>query len=117
MPVTDKINFENWMAPIFLLCPRKCRAHEPARFRSTGLRLRAETQEKGRDGFLRAGQRQPPARYQIEDFRLARNLDHDGTQGSTGKRVICRAKAIGRIGHAEQKQARRIQAKLEKPRC
>lgn len=114
MPVADETCFENWMAPVFFLCPRKCRAYEPTRFRRAGLWLRAETQEKSRDGFLRAGQCQPTAGHQIEDFRLARNLDHDGTQRRTGERIICRTKAIRRIGHAEQEQAGRIQAKFEK---
>ena len=76
---------------------------------------RIEAQEKSGDGFLRTGERQPPACHQIENFRLARNLDDDGAQGRTGERIICGAKCIRCIGHTEQQQACRINSKFKKP--
>ncbi len=117
MPVADEGCFENRMAPIFLLWRRSGGAHQPAGFRRAGIGLRAKTQEKGGDGFLRAGERQPPAGHQIENFWPARNLDDDSAQGSTGERIICRTQAICCIAHAQQQQARRINSKFKKTGC
>ena len=117
MSVADKACFENRIAPVFLQWRRSYRAHEPARFRRAGIGLCAKTQEKGGDSFLRAGERQPPACHQIENFRLAWNLDDDGTQGCTGERIICRPKAIRCIADAKQQHASRINSKFKKPGC
>ncbi len=117
MPVADEACFESRMAPIFLLRRRRSGAHQPARFRRAGLGLRIEAQEKSGDGFLRAGERQPAAGHQIENFRRARNLDDDGAQGRAGQRIICRAKSLGRIADAQQQHTRRINSKLKKPGC
>lgn len=117
MPVADEACFENRPAPVFLLWRRSGGAYQPAGFRRAGIGLGAKTQEKGGDGFLRAGERQPPAGHQIENFWPARNLDDDGAQGSTGERIICRTQAIGCIPHAQQQQARRINSKFKKTGC
>ena len=117
MPVADEGCLENRMAPIFQLWRRSGGAHQPAGFRRAGIGLRAKTQEKGGDGFLRAGERQPPAGHQIENFRPARNLNDDSAQGSTGERIICRTKGTRRIAHAKQQQARGINSKFKKTGC
>jgi hypothetical protein len=117
MPVADEACFENRPAPIFLLWRRSGGAHQPAGFRRAGIGLRAKTQEKGGDGFLRAGERQPPAGHQIENFWFARNLDDDSAQGRAGERIICRAKSIGCIADTKQQQARRINSKFKKAGC
>lgn len=115
MPVANEACFENRMAPIFFLRRRRSGPHQPAGFRRAGLGLSIEAQEKSGDGFLRAGERQPAACHQVENFWPARNLDDDGAQGGTGERVICGAKSIRRIGHAEQQQAFRVKSKFKKP--
>lgn len=117
MPVADEARFENRMAPVFRLRRRRSGAHQPAGFRRAGLGLGIEAQEKGGDGFLRCGERQPPAGHQVENFRPARNLDHNSTQGGAGERIICRTQAVRRIGHAEQQQAFGINSKFQKPGC
>ena len=115
VPVADEACFENRMAPVFLLRRRSGGTHQPARFRRAGIGLRVEAQEKGGDGFLRTGERQPPACHQTKNFRLSRNLDHDGTQCRTGQRVICGTKSTRCIGYAEQQHARGINSKFKKP--
>src|SRR5436190_16471220 len=105
MAVADKACFENRMAPVFLLRRRRSGAHQPAGFRRAGLGLRVEAQEKSGDGFLRAGERQPPACHQIENFWCARNLDDDSAQSHAGERIMCGAKRICCIADAKQQQA------------
>ncbi len=117
MPVADEACFKNRMAPVFRLRRRRSGAHQPAGFRRAGLGLGIEAQEKSGDGFLHAGERQPPAGHQVENFRPARNLDDDGAQGGAGERIICRAKRIRRISHAQQQQARGIDSKFKKTGC
>jgi hypothetical protein len=117
MPVADEARLENRMAPIFRLGWRGGGAHQPAGFRRAGLGLGIETQKKSGDGFLRAGERQPPACHQIENFWFARNLDDDGAQGGAGERVMCGAKRIRCIGHTKQQQVGGINSELKKTGC
>src|SRR5258706_13729432 len=117
VPVADEICFENRMTPVFFFCRRRRGADEPARLRGAGLRLGAETQEKSRDVFLRAGERQAPARHQIEDFRFTRNLDDHSTKRCTRKRIGRRTHGIFRTRGAKKKNARRVEAELHKTWC
>ena len=114
VPVADEITPENRTAPVFFPRRRGCRADEPACLRRAGIGLCRKAQKKGGDGFLLASQSQPPACHQIENSRLAWNLDNNRAKCGTGERIVGGAKATRRIGHAKQKHAVRVQAKFEK---
>lgn len=130
MPVAHEICFKKGAAPILLLLSspacggggarqragggiRTRGANEPACFGGARFWLGHHAQEKSSHAGLRRGEHEPAARGEIEDFRRARDLDHDGAERFAGERVQCRAQGRSRIVRAQQKHPRGIKPQFQ----
>ncbi|SEG78062.1 hypothetical protein SAMN04488115_11391 [Bosea lathyri] len=97
--------------------PRKQGAHQPAG--PGGARRlggRHPQQQRGDAGRLRR-QRQPPARGQIEQARLAPWLDQNGSQSRATRSLGSGPQHSFRIARAHQQNARRVEAEFGQARC
>ena len=63
-----------------------------------------------------ASERQPPARHQIEDFRLAGKFHHHRAKRGARQAIAGGAQNIRDIGETQNQELRRIEAKFQKPR-
>jgi len=114
VPVALKLRVENGRAPVFFV-GRRGRGHRPARLAGARRRLRRKTQENGGDAARIRGKAEPSRGREIENFRLARNLEHDPAQVRTGERLEPGSQRVGGIGRPHQEKPRRIDAEFEEP--
>jgi hypothetical protein len=77
--------------------------------------MRRETKQKRADAGILRGKHEAAARRQVENFRIAGNLEHHGAQMGAGQCIEAGAQRIGRVGGAHQKQPCRMNAEFQKP--
>lgn len=84
----------------------------PACFRGARLRIHLCPQKKGGDAFLLCGQHQPARSSEVENLRIADNLDDDGAQHSAAEGIGPGSQGVGRVGCAHQDHAIRREPKF-----
>lgn len=99
--------------------PAVCRgggaaANLPARLCGARFGLRALTQKKGGDTALLCREHEPAAGDEIENLWIASDLHNHGAETGAGQSIDARTQGIGRIGRAQQKKSRRIDAQFRK---
>ncbi|RHW17448.1 hypothetical protein D1610_10840 [Sphingomonas gilva] len=95
---------------------RRRRAHAPAGVRGARHRLGGDAQHQHGDARGFGGDRQPPARGQIQPGLRAPQLDHRRAHIGAAHHVQPRAQHRLRIGQHAQDQARGIEPDLAQPR-
>ena len=76
----------------------------------------SEAQEEGGDVLLRSSERETAAGHHVENFRRARNFDHDGAKRGADQGIGRSLDRIVRMRRADQQDLRRIDAEFEKSR-
>jgi hypothetical protein len=113
LPVANKLSVEARHSPI-VRRGGGAAANPPARLCGAGFGRRALAQKKRGDVFVLGCEREPAAGDQIEDLRIAHDLHDHGAEAGAGQGIDSRAQNIGRIGRAQQKEHRRIDAEFRK---
>jgi hypothetical protein len=113
MPVANKRRVEARHSPI-VRRGGTAGANLPARLRGAGFLRSALAQKKSGDVFVLCREHEPAAGDQIEDLRIARDLHDHRAKARAGQGIDTGAQGIGRIGRAQQKKTRRVDAQLRK---
>ena len=112
MSVAHQLGSEYRCAPFFVV--RRSRgADNPACFGDARIGLSAEAHKQRRHAGARGGKAESPARHEIENFWLRRNLGDDRAERGAREPFTSRAQHARRIGHADQDHALGVETHFE----